>query len=366
MLPKLAFAALAALTAEAQIPGYTEVWHDEFDGASLDTSRWMYRSDVKMESSQTPRNVELAGGKLIIHLRREEDRGKQYTGGGIISRERFRYGYYEATAQMFGAAGWHQSVWAMFAGDGSTTYPAQMRTEIDGMEFDSDVPWKGHMGLIRWDAPGKSRSLTCSPGVYRGALGFDASAAFHRYGFEWTETKLGFYLDGDKRCVLDYPPDDHMHDRINFWLTAIAYRQLSGGRIDDAALPGRMLVDRASFSVRDLYLDDGDPGYSEQGSWNGSSLPGYSRGGARQACTEGATAEWRVRVPASGTYQLYYFRNPVTGRGRVADRIVEFNNAPAAWVDLGPHDLRAGEDAVVRLERDSGCVAADMIKWVRK
>jgi beta-glucanase (GH16 family) len=221
---------------------------DDFDG-KLDTAKWMYRTDVKLDSSQRAGNVSVANGKLIIHLRKEEDRGKQYTGGGVISRERFRYGYYEARVQMHGGSGWHQSVWSMFAGDGSTTYPEQMRTEIDGMEFDSDVPWKGHMGLIRWQGPKSSKSTTCTPGVYRGALGFDASAGFHTYGYEWTEKGIRYYLDGDLRCVLAYPPSDGEHDLINFWLTAIAAERMSG-KVDDARLPGQMVVDHAAFYER--------------------------------------------------------------------------------------------------------------------
>lgn len=238
---------LAALSSPAQPPpGYTLAWSDDFDGPSLNTTKWMYRTDVKMDSSQRPENVSVSNGQLVIHLRKEDHRGKSYTGGGVISRERFRYGYYEARVKMHGASGWHQSVWAMFAGDGSTTYPEQMRTEIDAMEFDSDVTWKGHMGLIKWQGPGKSTSLSCTPGVYRGPLGFDASAGFHHYGFEWTPKEVRFYLDGDLRCVLPYPPTDGEHDSINFWLTAIAYEKLSG-KIDDSRLPGRMIVERAAF-----------------------------------------------------------------------------------------------------------------------
>lgn len=242
---------LAALALNAQAPaGYKLQWSDEFNGQAVDTAKWGYRKDVKMESSQRAENVSVEGGHLVIHLRRESDRGKSYTGGGVISKERFRYGYYEARVKMHGGSGWHQSVWAMFAGDGSTTYPQQMRTEIDGMEFDSDVNWKGHMGLIKWKGPGASSSLTCTPGVYRGALGFDASAEFHNYGFEWTPKEVRYYLDGDLRCVLPYPPTDGEHDAINFWLTAIAYEKLSGP-IDNGRLPGRMLVDRAAFYVRE-------------------------------------------------------------------------------------------------------------------
>ncbi len=226
--------------------GYKLVWSDDFNGNALDTAKWMYRTDVKADSAQRPENISVTGGNLIISLKKEAHSGKNFTGGGVISKERFRYGYYEARVKMHGAAGWHQSVWAMFAGDGSTTYPEKMRTEIDGMEFDSDVPWKGHMGLIKWSGPGQSRSVTCTPGVYRAPLGFDASADFHTYGFEWTEKGVRYFLDGELRCALDYPPTDHEHDQINFWLTAIAYEKLSG-KIDETKLPGLMLVDYAAF-----------------------------------------------------------------------------------------------------------------------
>ena len=230
-------------------PGYTLQWADDFDGAALDTSKWMYRTDVKAESSQRPDNVSLENGYLVIQVKKQTDRGKSYTGGGIISRQRFRYGYYEARVKMFGGSGWHQSVWAMFASDGSTTYPEAMRTEIDGMEFDSATPSKGHMGLILWQGPTKSHSFTCSPGVYQTLLGFDATTGFHTYGFEWAETGVAYYLDGERRCALDYPPSAGVHDQINFWLTALGYE--SRGKIDDSRLPGRMLVDFAVFYTKE-------------------------------------------------------------------------------------------------------------------
>jgi beta-glucanase (GH16 family) len=237
--------AQAARPGAYPLPGYVYVWGDDFNGSALDPSKWMYRTDVKAESSQRPGNVRVENGALVIEMEKQADRGKQYTGGGVISKQRFRYGYYEARVKMFGGSGWHESVWAMFALDGSTTYPAQMRTEIDGMEFDSATPERGHMGLIIWRRPGESRHLSCTPGAYQGALDFDATQGFHTYGFEWTAANVKYYLDGKQRCVLDYPPSAGEHDRINFWLTAIGYER--GGKIDDAKLPGRMLVDFAAF-----------------------------------------------------------------------------------------------------------------------
>jgi hypothetical protein len=244
-------------------PLYSLVFHDDFSGPRLDEQRWMYRTDVKLDSSQRPENVFLRDGRLVIALRKESHRGKSYTGGGVISRAAFRYGYFEARVKMHGGAGWHQSVWAMYA-DPSTTYPARMRTEIDGIEFDSDLPTKGHMGLIRWRGPAQSRSSTCTPGVYRGPLGFDATAGFHNYGFEWTEREVRFFVDGDLRCVLPYPPEENEHDRINLWLTAIAYQRLAGkwtspvcpARCSSSTLPSTSATCTWTTAIRSIRKPD--------------------------------------------------------------------------------------------------------------
>src|SRR3954453_3174150 len=102
LLPMLLtpFATLAGQTLTGTYPplGYRLKWSDSFDGASLDASKWMFRTDVKADSSQRAENVAVENGSLVIRLKKEDDRGKNYTGGGVISREKFRYGYYEARA----------------------------------------------------------------------------------------------------------------------------------------------------------------------------------------------------------------------------------------------------------------------------
>ena len=236
----------ANLTGSFPPAGYKLKWFDAFDGKTLDLSKWMYRTDVKASSSQTPGNVTVEDGNLVIQMRKQDDRGKQYTGGGVISREHFHYGYFEAKAKLFDGPGWHESVWAMAVGDGSTTYPPNIRTEIDGLEFDSDVTWKARMGLIIWQGPSHSQNRSCTAGVRRGPLGVDATTGFHTYGFEYTEQQVKYYLDGDLRCAFDYPPADGEHDQINLWLTAIGY-ELHGVKIDQSKLPGKMLVDFAAF-----------------------------------------------------------------------------------------------------------------------
>ena len=94
-------------------PGYQLVFSDEFDGGSLNTNRWGFRLESKMLSTQQRENVSVKDGNLVIALRKESVRGKNYTGGGVISRPTFVYGYYEARFKTPPAEGWHTSFWAM-------------------------------------------------------------------------------------------------------------------------------------------------------------------------------------------------------------------------------------------------------------
>jgi len=58
----------------------------------------------------------------------DEFDGKHYTGGGIISKQTFKYWYFEARFKVPAGAGWHNSFWTMLH-DGSVDF------HIWGCEF---------------------------------------------------------------------------------------------------------------------------------------------------------------------------------------------------------------------------------------
>ena len=365
-------ATLARLAGSTPPPGYLRRWSDTFDGGKVDLDAWRYRTGPRLESFNRAENVFVDGGKAIIEMRKEPHEGKEYTAGGLITNRKYRYGYYEARAKMFGAAGWHQSVWAM-AVDPAAGGPKH--TEIDGIEYDSDDPIQAHTGVIVWDREGKNVHLTCSPGVYRRPLGFDATTGYHTYGFEWTEDKVRIFLDGQLNCVLDYPHTRHRHDPLNFWLTSVAHVSLAGA-VDESALPGRMYIDHAAIYEKDLYIDDGDPDYSEHGAWKAIE-GGFSFSPAREACATGPSASWRPDFLAADEYQVFLYRLPPSGAegeasvtidaaGGPAKRTVRFTKDPAAWADLGTYRFEAGRSGGVTIAPASGCVVADMVKFVRK
>ena len=216
------------------VQNYALAWSDEFDGAALDETKWTYRTDTKMWSTQVPENVSVADGKLIIALKREAN-GK-HTGGGIISKRPFEYGYYEARFKVPPGSGWHTSFWAM-AYDDKDTAPKKTQ-EIDFCEQDSVKTTKYSAGVIAWDQRGKNygRKYVQTP---------DLTNDFHVWGCEFTPTKVRFYFDGELTHETD--ATKFKQGPENIWLTCIA-TPLGGTKyIDDKQLPATAEFDYVRY-----------------------------------------------------------------------------------------------------------------------
>ena len=359
-------------------PGYAPGWADEFDTTSVDTTRWDFRTDTKGWSVQRPENVSVGGGVMTVHLC---PRGKSgptcaqtvattlYTGGGLISKARPRYGYYETRVRTNAGSGWHSAFWS--AQNGATG----PRAEIDGFEIDSHVPNQIRHNVIAWTQG------TLTSGIYD--AGFDSSAGWHVYGYEWLEDSVRFYVDGQLAWSTPYSPSTYTHNFLNVWLTAIAIDLNDSPGVDDAALPGKVEFDYVRFYERDAYGDNNTPtgGYAESGTgWADSSLPAFGRLTNRFTCDPGTSAHWTVRPPATGNYRAYFYRAggdggqvdaPVTvadGGTTLASAAVDFSPAGNAWVPVGG-TLTLTEDRpyTVRVARTgAGCIRADAVKFVRQ
>ena len=232
--------------------GYALAWTDEFNGDGLDLERWAYRADAKHQSIQRSENIRVADGVLRLDLTPLETpiRGMKNAGAGIVTLERFHYGYYEVRARLGDGIdhdndgkvdeGWHHSFWAMYAkpmpdadppGSITTTYPDERRTEIDCYE-NADGGADAYNGftqhIIIWKPDGKEFGRRprppadhVKPGQGPDGESFDASA-WNTYAFEWTREGVQFFVNGRKTVFGSYPAEEFEHDRINVWLTAIA------------------------------------------------------------------------------------------------------------------------------------------------
>jgi beta-glucanase (GH16 family) len=224
------------------LPGYTLVWSDEFEGETLDPSKWEYRTDSKHLSTQKPENVAVKDGLLHLTLRKEAAGGKQYTGAGIVSKAAFRHGYYEARVKVPAAAGWHTAFWLM-KHDGSGTTDSHLALQgVDVFEHNSIDPHSYQVCVRKYNPE--------PPEVY----GFgtvtspDLAAGFHLLGCEFSQEEVRFFLDGQPVRRVEVTGFEHGDQ--NIWVTSIASHMGGTQKVDDNKLPAVVLCDHVRFFQR--------------------------------------------------------------------------------------------------------------------
>lgn len=241
---KLALLLLIALPSSAVAAppaGYKLAWSDSFNGASLDQAKWTYRTDSKLLSTQTPANVSVRDGHLVITLRKQDAGGMHFTGGGVISRQAFGYGYYEARLKIVAGSGWHSSFWLM-GYNGTDTRGNKATLEMDIIENESQDLHSYTTTTHRWVPPhiARGHKTISTP---------DLSKGFHIFGCEYSPNVVRYFFDGKLVQSVDWtglPQGD-----VNIWLTSIAQAMGPDHGVDSRALPGQMIVDWVRYYKRE-------------------------------------------------------------------------------------------------------------------
>jgi hypothetical protein len=256
-------------TALAQPPkssvpeGYELAWNDEFDGDSLDTSKWDFRADTKHWSTQLPRNIALRDGNLLITLNKIAHDGTdlnttaavlsktlfgevpeggegQYVGGGVISKVAFGYGYYETRMRIMAGKGWHSSFWLMKHDGSGGTGTAGADSEFDVIENESIDPLSYGITTHKWkgghDSYGQKRVSTLPL--------FD----YHVYGCEYAPSAIKYFFDGELMQTVDI--SSLPQGKVNIWLSSIASSLGDTDSVDDSRLPGHVDFDYVRFYLR--------------------------------------------------------------------------------------------------------------------
>jgi beta-glucanase (GH16 family) len=221
------------------VNGYALAWSDEFNGEGLDQTKWGYRTDSKMWSTQLPANVSVADGHLVLALKKEKAGGKAYTGAGIVSRAVFRYGYYEARLQVTSDTGWHTSFWTIPYEGFSHSSSDEGRQELDIVENNSVHLRYYGINTQSWLAPHR----IFSPKYVVPTS--DLSATFHVFGCEFTPQTVRYFFDGTKVHEIDATL--FRHGDQNILLTVIASSLGATKAVDDAKLPSASLVDYVCY-----------------------------------------------------------------------------------------------------------------------
>ena len=234
--------------------GYYLAWSDEFDEASLDTTKWDYwLLGNRRDAVNTASAVSLNGSNLVITT---------YTSGGVHytamvandGKFRSRYGYWEASIKWGDSNGMWSAFW--FQSPTMGTYlsdPVASGSEIDDAEHRYVDGSGNNISIqvqvnVHWNGYGGSAASSGS-----GNVGSGLASGFHTYGFLWTPNSYSFRIDGTQVYNGGSAPVSHstewaifsseVDDTSTTWAGFIP----AGGYGDLASSPTKLTVDYARY-----------------------------------------------------------------------------------------------------------------------
>ncbi|MEO0054185.1 MAG: hypothetical protein RLZZ50_132 [Verrucomicrobiota bacterium] len=256
---------LASSATAASLPpdsSYVLLFADEFDGTTVNEKDWVYRLDRRggeanfsgIRGLNRRENVRVSDGLLRVRVDQEIiDGKKENTGGGVLTKKRFGYGYYECRYRplMKGNGGVHTAFWQrgpsanVLAGQLlDPTTPAQnILFEIDSSELDNPH-WVGTNNLYDVIAPkGMSDGYPWPARFHIPVQPLEGGWFIDAY--EYTPEGIIFYDNHVEVARIRY---DRIRGQQNVWLTA-----LNGfGTIKDTSIyPGECDFDYFRFYAKD-------------------------------------------------------------------------------------------------------------------
>lgn len=251
---------MTGLVQAAPPEGFTLVYADEFSGTSVDESAWAYRLGRRggedpaagwINALNLKENVSVSDGMMRIRHAQEQLNGKlENTCGGLISKRRFGYGYYETRYKplMIKSRGTHGAFWQR--GLGKSSDPAEDPTraqfntifEIDGSEL-SSPSWRGTNNLYLQVHASQSADLwthRCTVPVQRDSEGFVVDA------WEYSPDAIIFYDNGREVGRTSF---NQFTAQQEVWLTSLAGAHWK--QMDASLLPGEALFDYFRYYTKD-------------------------------------------------------------------------------------------------------------------
>ncbi len=262
--------ALAAFPASAApatgpAPGakWELVWSDEFDRDGLpDPAKWDYEDgfvrnrEKQYYTRERKENARVESGLLVIEGHKEQFKNPQYKAGSTNSRSVDEYAQYTAASLITSRkASWlygrievraklpqGQGVWPAIwmLGDNQDAAGWPRCGEIDIMEFVGHDPDHVH-ATVHYSLDGKHKSSGSklqTPAPYED---------FHIYAVEWNKDRMDFFFDEKKYHTFELKAADEKGEnpfrKPQFLMINLALGEAWGGKIDDAIMPQKYLID---------------------------------------------------------------------------------------------------------------------------
>ncbi len=221
-------------------------------------------------------------------------------------------------------------------------------------------------------APVRTPADTRAPVAPTGLEGEAANGSAILYWAQNTEVDLlGYHVYADGRRVTDEPvghPANPEFTRLGFeveGLTNGVEHELELRAVDlsgHESAGTTVTVEPLPMSI----IGVTDAGYSEQGTWTASSVPGWLSSKTRTSNVPSATAQWRPTLEQAGAYEVYAWVPRVAGNSTPAARFtvthaggttaidLDQTAGTGGWVRLGRFDFTAGAEGKVTASNAAG------------
>ena len=179
---------LLAFISQAQ---WTMIWNDEFDGTTLDNTKWTkdvggwgFGNNEAQYYSDSPTNLSVSNGELLITAREEQFQTNEYTSAKIITKGKFQmqYGKIEARLKAPMGKGLWPAFWMLGTNIDQVSWPRC--GEIDVMEHINNNTKIN--GTAHWDNVGH---------IYMGGVIETDVTEFHNYVVVWDSLTIKWYMD---------------------------------------------------------------------------------------------------------------------------------------------------------------------------
>ena len=235
------------------IPGYNLVWHDEFNGSSIDEAKWRHEvngngggNNELQYYTDRPENSFVSKGLLNIVANQEEYTGsdgtRSYTSARLNTKltQSFKYGKITARIKLPYGQGIWPAFWMLGSNIEQVGWPKCGEIDIVEMVGGGDGRDNVVYGTLHWDNNGhayQGGNTHLSTGIF--------ADDFHEFTVDWDSTKVYWYLDGNLFYSLNItdPTLSEFHEQFFLILNLAVGGNWPGNPIEGTVFPQTMYVD---------------------------------------------------------------------------------------------------------------------------
>ena len=230
------------------------LWHDEFDGSTIDTEKWTFEIGTGASGwgnneweyyTNRKENAYVQDGILHIRANKEDFEGSKYTSARIITKDKFSftYGTVEARIALPVGKGIWPAFWLLGQNIDAVSWPACGEIDIIETVNSENIVY----GTNHWANGSEYATYGNNTGNYRDQK-FDLDVTqFHNYKFTWDEKYIRMFVDDFMyhEILIENNEGDteEFHKPFFFILNIAVAGNWPGFEVDDSQFPNEMLVD---------------------------------------------------------------------------------------------------------------------------